>query len=57
MNFQLQSKGFLAVSVSREDRLQYYTALEEFAVHNNLAPFADYLATLEESRLNELLAL
>ncbi len=56
MNFQLLSKGFLAVSVAKEDRLQYYTALEEFAVHNNLTPFADYLASLEESRLDEFLA-
>lgn len=55
MNYQLLSKGFLAVSVTKEDRLQYYNALEEFAVNRNLTPFAEYLAKLEELRLNELL--
>ena len=55
MNFQLLSKGFLAVSIAKEERLRYYNALEEFAVHGNLSPFADFLAELEELRLDELL--
>ncbi len=55
MNYQLLSKGFLAVSVAKEDRLNYYNALEAFAVDENLAPFADYVAALEGSRLDELL--
>ncbi len=55
MNFQLLSKGFLAVSVAKEDRLNYYNTLEDFAVNGNLSPFAEYVAALEEARLDELL--
>ena len=46
MNYQLMSNGFLPVSVNKEDRLEYFSYLEEYAVNGNLAPFADFIAKL-----------
>ena len=55
MNYQLLSQGFLPVSIAKEDRLNYYNTLEEFATKGNLEPFADFVAELEEQRLDEYL--
>lgn len=57
MNYQLMSDGFLPVSVAKEDRLEYYEALEAYAVYGDLAPFAEMIAALEEARLDEYLSL
>ncbi len=53
MNYQLMAKGFLPVSIAKEERLDYYEALEAYAVENDLAPFAEMVSRLEEQRLDE----
>ena len=57
MNYQLMINGYLPVSVDKEDRLNYYNALEQHAAHGNLEPFADFVADLEEKQLDEYLKL
>ncbi|MDN0055218.1 Fic family protein [Collinsella ihumii] len=57
MNYQLMLAGFLPVSVAKEQRIEYYDALEEYAVHGELSSFADMVAALEETRLEEYLAI
>lgn len=57
MNYQLMSGGFLPVSIAKENRLEYFDALESYAVGGNLKPFADMIAGLEEARLDEYLAI
>ncbi|MDP4120825.1 MAG: Fic family protein [Bacillota bacterium] len=57
MNYQLLSAGFLPVSIAKENRLNYYNALEEYAVNGSLQPFADLVAELEEQQLDEYLRL
>ena len=57
MNYQLMSNGFLPVSVNKEDRLEYFNYLEEYAVNDNLALFADFIAELEEQQLDEYLSI
>lgn len=57
MNYQLLSQGFLPVSIEKEDRLEYYNALEEYAVNGALQPFADLVAELEEGQLDLYLGL
>lgn len=57
MNYQLMLAGFLPVSVAKEQRIEYYDALEAYAVHGELASFADMVAALEETRLDEYLAI
>lgn len=57
MNYQLMSQGFLPVSVDKEKRLDYYNALEQYAVNGDLQPFADFVAELEEKQLDEYLFL
>lgn len=57
MNYQLMSSGFLPVSIAKENRLEYFDALEAYAVRGDLAPFAEMIAVLEEARLDEYLAI
>lgn len=57
MNYQLMLAGFLPVSVAKERRIEYYDALEAYAVHGELRSFADMVAALEETRLDEYLAI
>ena len=57
MNYQLMKHGFLPVSVNKEDKLDYFNFLEEYAVNGNLEPFADFVAELEERQLDEYLSI
>lgn len=57
MNYQLMLHGFLPVSIRKENRLSYFEALEEYAVNDNLKPFAEMVAILEEEQLEEYLSL
>lgn len=57
MNYQLMAQGFLPVSIAKEDRLEYFDALEAYAVSGNLIPFTDLIAALEEVRLDEYLSI
>lgn len=57
MNYQLLLNGFLPVSIAKAERLRYYNVLEEYAVNQNLEPFADMIAELEELQLDEYIRL
>lgn len=57
MNYQLMIGGFLPVSIAKENRLEYFEALEAYAVGSDLTPFAEMVAALEEARLDEYLAI
>ncbi|MDR3599874.1 MAG: Fic family protein [Desulfosporosinus sp.] len=52
MNYQLMLKGFLPISIAKESRLNYFDALESYAVDSDLKPFIDFIAALEEQRLD-----
>lgn len=52
MNYQLLQSGYLPVSVAKENRLDYYNALEQYAVDGDLSGFADFVAMLEEIQLD-----
>lgn len=55
MNYQLMKNRLLPVSVPDVQRLEYFKCLEEYAVNGNIEPFADFVAVLEEKRLDDLL--
>lgn len=57
MNYQLMINGFLPISIAKENRLEYYNALEEYAVNGNLEVFAELIAKLEEEQLDSYLKL
>lgn len=57
MNYQLLLNGLVSVSISKLDRLEYFRCLEEYAVNGAIDPFADYVARLEERRLDDFLQL
>lgn len=40
------------VSIAKENRLDYYNALETYAVRGELGEFADLVAELEEQQLD-----
>lgn len=52
MNYQLLGSGFLPVSIAKEKRVEYYSALEEYAVSGKMEMFADMIAELEEEQLD-----
>ena len=52
MNYQLMADGFLPISIAKESRLEYFKALESYAVEADLKPFADFIAVLEEQKLD-----
>lgn len=47
MNYQLMVNGFLPIDIPAQRRLEYYDALEQYAMTGNLTPFADMIAGLE----------
>lgn len=55
MNYQLLSKGFLPVSVAKENRLDYYNALDIYAAQGELKDFTELIADLEEKQLDKYL--
>lgn len=57
MNYQLMAHGFLPVSIAKEARLDYFNALEAYAVQRDLNPFVDMIATLEEQQLDRYLGM
>lgn len=57
MNYQLMVNGFLTVSINKEDRLEYYNTLEEYAVNGNLKPFVDMVSVLEDKQLDSYISL
>lgn len=57
MNYQLMASGFLPVSISKENRLEYFEMLEAYAVDGNLKPFAEMIAMLEAERLDEYIGM
>jgi Fic family protein len=57
MNYQLMSDNFLPIAIRKSSRLEYYQALEAYAVDGDLNPFIEQIAILEEERLLECLAI
>lgn len=57
MNYQLMINGFLPISIAKENRLNYYNALEEYAINNNLAPFSELIYDLENEQLDTYIKL
>jgi len=57
MNFQLMISEFLPISIRKEDRLQYFETLEQYASEGNLQPFSDLIADLEEKQIREFMSL
>ena len=56
-NYKLLLNAYLPVSVAKENRLDYYNALEYYAVNGDLTVFADFVAELEEVQLEEYIKL
>ena len=40
MNYQLMANGFAPISIAKENRLDYFNALEAYAVEGDILPFA-----------------
>lgn len=55
MNYQLLANGFPAVSIAKENRLDYFNALEAYAVDGVLEAFSEMIAGLVEKQLDRYL--
>ncbi|MBZ9570246.1 Fic family protein [Methanobrevibacter sp. TMH8] len=52
MNYQLVKNDFLPISIKTKDKNNYYDALEEYGINNNLNPFIKMIYELEEEQLD-----
>ena len=52
MNYQLMAHGFLPISIPKDSRLDYFDALELYALSGELELFANMIADIEEARLD-----
>lgn len=57
MNYQLMAEGFPAISIAKEDRLEYFKALEAYAAEGNRQPFADLVAGLVDRQMERYIEL
>ena len=57
MNYQLMANGLPAISIAKENRLDYFKTLEDYAVEGDLAPFADMIAALADRQLDRYLSM
>lgn len=57
MNYQLMSNGFAPISIAKENCLNYFNALEDYAVEGDIAPFAEMIAELENVQLDRYLVM
>ena len=57
MNYQLMAEGFPPVSIAKEDRLEYFKALEAYAVEGDLQPFAELVAGLVDKQMERYIEL
>lgn len=57
MNYQLLYHGFPAIDIAKEMRLDYYNALEAYAVNDDLTPFTEMIAALTEQKLDQYLGM
>lgn len=55
MNYQLMAAGLLPISIQKNDRLEYYKALDDYAAKKDLSSFTEFLAVREEKALDEYL--
>jgi Fic family protein len=57
MNYQLMSCGFLPISIAKENRLDYYNALDKYAAEGILDDFTNMIAELEEVQLDKYISI
>ncbi len=57
MNYQLMSCGFLPVSIAKENKLDYYNALDKYAAEGLLDDFINMHAELEEVQLDKYISI
>lgn len=57
MNYQLMSYGLLPISIQAKDRLEYYQALDFYAVNKDITEFANFITERENAILDEYLEL
>lgn len=55
MNYQLMAAGFPAIDIAKEQRLEYFQALEAYAVEGDLTPFSNMIAALVDQQLDRYL--
>lgn len=57
MNYQLMAGGFPAISIAKENRLEYFNTLEAYAIEGDLTPFTEMIAELADRQLDRYLGM
>jgi len=57
MNYQLMKNGYPAILIKNTDKIEYYEALDEYAVSKNLERFKSIVYKGVGNQLDELIGL
>lgn len=57
MNYQLMSAGLLPINIHTDNRLKYYEYLDQYASKQKLDSFADFIADIEERRIEHYMSI
>ncbi|MFA7561017.1 MAG: Fic family protein [Candidatus Izemoplasmatales bacterium] len=55
LNYQLELEGYLPVSITKEQRDDYFHNIDEYKINKRIEPFVEFLAELEAKRIEEFL--
>jgi Fic family protein len=55
LNYQLELEGYLPVSITKEQRDDYFHNIDEYKINKRIEPFMEFLAELEAKRIEEFL--
>jgi len=55
LNYQLELDGYLPVSITKEQRDDYFKNIDEYKINKKIEPFTEFLAEIEALRIKEFL--
>ncbi|MGD9761428.1 MAG: Fic family protein [Candidatus Izemoplasmatales bacterium] len=55
LNYQLELEGYLPVSITKEQRDDYFKNIDEYKINKKIEPFTEFLAEIEATRIKEFL--
>ncbi|MDD3128789.1 MAG: Fic family protein [Candidatus Izemoplasmatales bacterium] len=55
LNYQLELEGYLPISITKNQRDDYFKNIDEYKINKKIEPFTEFLADLEAKRIKEFI--
>ncbi len=55
LNYQLELDGYLPISITKEERDDYFHNIDEYKINKKIEPFTEFLAELQAERIKEFI--